>query len=500
MFRAFVHTLHRILAAMIRSSNLRLLPVLALGATFAPSLRAQLDHGFHPGGFAVSRVGDGSATLDGSAHPRFLDVYTDLGVYDDTIALPTTVVGANRRLTDSGTATSQGFLSQSADARYVLVSGYDAAVGTASVATTTAAAVNRVIGRIDLDGNVDTSTALTDAYSGSNFRSVASLDGTSFWTGGNPGARYVVSLGATTSTQLATNLTNLRVVNIFAGQLYCSSASGAFQGLSTVGAGLPTTSGQTITLLPGFPAAAGPQPYDFFFADANTVYVADDRTSGVGGIQKWVFAAGTWTLAYTLAPSATTGCRGISGSVDNGVATLLATTTTNLVVKVTDTGAASPFTTLVTGAANTALRDVLFIRRPPSLTWSGTACPNTNGTPTVGTAGGDPVTGNLGFQITASNVGAGSFTLILLLGNYVFTFGVPIPGAPPCALTYMLPDVLLGGFASPTGTLSTPVGIPANSSLGGAALGAQVAAFDLSLVGYPLPIGTSDALQVIIGN
>jgi hypothetical protein len=36
--------------------------------------------------------------------------------------------------------------------------------------------------------------------------------------------------------------------------------------------------------------------------------------------------------------------------------------------------------------------------------------------------------------------------------------------------------------------------------LGGARIGAQVVPFDFSLVGFGLPIGTSQALQIVVGN
>jgi hypothetical protein len=127
----------------------------------------------------------------------------------------------------------------------------------------------------------DTTTSLTDSsYSGSNIRSAASLDGTQFWTGGtassgaNGGVRYLPTLGPTTATQVSSSVTNIRVVNVFGGQLYASSGSGAFVGVSTVGTGTPTGSGETMTLLVG--TGTGSSPYDFFFADPSTVYIADD--------------------------------------------------------------------------------------------------------------------------------------------------------------------------------------------------------------------------------
>src|SRR5205814_8652399 len=139
----------------------------------------------------------------------------------------------------------------------------------------------------------DTTTALTDAYSGTNPRSATSSDGTNFWTGGAAGGvRRAASLGATTSTVISSTFTNNRVVSIFSGQLYVSGGAGGLTGVATVGSGLPTTTGQTATQLPGT-ATSGtntPSPYDFLFTNSTTLYVADDRTvANGGGIQKWLF-------------------------------------------------------------------------------------------------------------------------------------------------------------------------------------------------------------------
>lgn len=462
-----------------------------------------------PGNLVVARVGTGAAPLSNASTATFLDEVTVAGSPVQTIAMPTTATGLNLPFSNSGTATSEGFVTQSADGRFLVLAGYGTAPGLAAVSGTASSTVNRVIARVALDGTIDTTTALTDGYSGSNIRSATSLDGTMMWSAGtasvaaNAGVRYT-TLGSTTSLQLSATPTNMRVVNIdpFQNELFCSSATGTFQGISLIGTGLPTTAGQTTTLIPGFPTATGPSSYDFFFADAGTLYVADDRTNGSGGIQKWILSGGTATLAYTLAVTLTSGCRGLSGYVENGVATLFATTTQasgNSLVTVVDTGASSTFTTLATAAANTAFRGVRFVRTPASSVHSGVACPNNNGTPTVGTFGA-PVIGNTSFAVTAGNSGALSFVLFLLKGGPVSPVGFPVPGTPPCVQLYFLPDVLLGALTDPLGAASTPLPLPPNSSLGGIVLGAQVAAFDLSLVGFDIPIGTSDALQITIGN
>ena len=460
---------------------------------------------FTPGNLVVSRVGDGAAALSNAATARFLDEYTPAGVLVQTIALPTVASGSNFAFTASGTATSEGFVSQSADGRYLILAGYSAVPGTASVVSTTAALTPRVVARVALDGTVDTSTGLVDAYSANNIRSACSTNGIDLWTAGTasstngPGVRYT-TFGSTTTTQLSTSPTNMRVVNIAFDQLYCSSATGAFQGVSTVGTGLSTTSGQTTTLLNGFPTATGPGAYDYYFADSNTLYVADDRVTVAGGIQKWVLAAGTWTLVYTLNPATGAGCRGLSGFTEGGVTTLFATTTSNLLVSVQDTGIGSAFSVVATGATNTALRDVQWVRTPSSVTYSGTSCANSFGTPTVAIGGGLPVAGNNSFAINAGNCGPANITVFLLRFGPVLPFGVPLPGTPACALVYVAADAILPTFSDLGGAATLPIAIPNNASIAGVELANQIAAFDFSLLGFDLPIGTSDAMSVILGN
>lgn len=350
----------------------RPLPVLALLA-LAGAAQAQP---FIPGNLVVSRVGDGSAALSGSATATFLQEFSTGGALVATLPMPTAAAGSNRAFALSGSATSEGMLTLSTDGRFLTIGGYDAAPGTASIAGTTSAAVNRIVGRIDSNYGVDTSTALSDAYSGSNIRSVASTDGQNFWLAGTSGTsgsvRYAL-FGGASSTQLSTTITNTRVANIFGGQLYTSAASGAFQGVSTVGVGLPTTSGQTIALLAGFPTTAGPSSYDYVFTDANTLYVADDRAvAGGGGLQKWLFSAGSWSLAYTINANLTAGLRGLTASVDpTGAATFYATTADaisasagNKLVAVTDSGPASAFSTIAVAPGNTAFRGVDFAPVP----------------------------------------------------------------------------------------------------------------------------------------
>ncbi len=72
-------------------------------------------------------------------------------------------------------------------------------------------------------------------------------------------------------------------------------------------AGFPSTPNKSVTVITAF-------PFGIWFADANTLYVADEGDGYTGGtdlythaaaqttagLQKWVFNGSTWTLAYTL--------------------------------------------------------------------------------------------------------------------------------------------------------------------------------------------------------
>jgi len=181
---------------------------------------------FTAGNLVVYRVGTGAAPLDSTATAVFLDEYTSAGTLVQSVALPTTTSGSNRRFTASGSATSEGLLTRSTDGRYLVLAGYDAATGTPSVGSTTSAAVNRVIARIGVDGTIDTTTALTDAASGNSPRGVAATDGSGYWlTGGAGGVRYGAA-GGPTSIQLSTTVADIRGVGILGSQLLFAKTLG----------------------------------------------------------------------------------------------------------------------------------------------------------------------------------------------------------------------------------------------------------------------------------
>jgi hypothetical protein len=340
---------------------------------------------FTAGNIVVVRIGDGSTTLSNAAAKTTLMELTTAGAITYSVDMPTSVSGSNRILTQSGTAVSEGEVTLSADGRYLVCAGYDAAVNTANVATT--GTYNGTIARIDASGNVNTSTyfdrSSTGAYYQNNFRSACSVDGSAYWGSGagtstSGGVRYITHGSTSAGTQISTTVTNTRIVNIFNNQLYVSSGSGSIR-LATVGTGLPTSSGQTITNLNGLPTTTH-DPYSFVFFDMDAsvpgydlVYFASLATDI--GLYKYSFDGSTWTSRGNLINSANYFPRGITGRINcNGKIELYITTASsstnkaNRVVTFTDNAAYNatitsngsamnpPTTTLLyTAASNYAL-------------------------------------------------------------------------------------------------------------------------------------------------
>lgn len=440
---------------------------------------------FTIGNLVVVRVGDGTAPLTNASTATFLDEYTPAGVLVQTLAMPTTASGANQPFTNSGTATSEGFLNVSQNGVYLTLAGYAAAPGTAAIATSPASVVARVIARVDIGGVVDTTTTITDGYNGvpavpptttttnGNPRSAVSVDGLSYWCSGtgataNAGVRYVQH-GANTSLGLnAGGPTNVRVAGIYNGQLYATSASTVYQSVCAVGTGLPTTSGQPVSVLPGLPAASGPSAYDFWFADPQTLYIADDRATaggGGGGVQKWTNVNGTWALQYILQPA--TGCRGVTGRRVNGVTTVYATASNGQLVSFVDNGAGSPATVLATAPANTAFRGVRFLSKPTTLSRLPASC---------GAAGIQATgTGEVGTDVITTITGAQGIPFV--------GYGVTLFGLPFCGCTIVHDYLVL------LPTTQSTLAIPNNPAL--LAVSLYIQGLDLGgLGGCPNPVFT----------
>jgi hypothetical protein len=307
---------------------------------------------FFPSNLVVLRAGDGVQTLSSSGNTLFLDQYASNGLYVNTMALPDTGASA---LLISGVATSEGFMTRSADGRFLAVAGYNTNLGalTKSLSSTASTNVPRAVATIDGAGNYNLAASTTNAFSAQNIRAGATDGSNNFWgAGASDGTWY---FGNTASAgPIQTTIANSRVINIENGNLVFSTQSGtnALYSLS----GLPLTSA-TPSLI--FATANSSSPEDFAFNAAGTLaYVADDSTSG--GIQRWQLNSGTWTNVYTLATGIARSLTVDFSGPNPVIYTITAETASNRLVTVTDTSALSAAVTLATSPLNEWFRAVRF--------------------------------------------------------------------------------------------------------------------------------------------
>ncbi len=358
----------------------------ALGVAALLGLACNAFAQFTPGNLVVSIVDSGNPNLAPSSaanRVRLVELFRigpDLPdpidgaptgqVYD----LPIGLSGLNHRLTLSGTALGEGQITLSADSKYLLITGYDAPLGTANVFASASASVNRVVGRIDYTKPpgtaINTTTSLNNVFSGGSIFGAASAEGVAFFlagAGGTQGAVAAANLGAATGTPGygGTVVPTVRAIGLFKENLY--AVGGSLAGVAQV------TAGQT-TLLPGFPTTPSSlSSQGFYFLDPETLYVADDTNSDSGGIQKWQKFGGVWELSYTLnipaaVGSGMVGVRALAGSqkfdenANEIFAQLYAITTDNRLVEfIDDNPGAQPFI-LASGSLSQVFRGVEVIR------------------------------------------------------------------------------------------------------------------------------------------
>ena len=391
---------------------------------------------------SISGDGDGSGVYgDNQASPMTLEQITTTGTIVSQIVMPETTAVVNGvteyAISSEYGSSSEGTLELSADGKSLVIAGYGvnpetfneggaAVYGTAAEAQSTSilggqyTAVPRVIADINTDGVVDTSTALYDIFNNNNPRSVATVDGSSFYISGQgvkgdttQGVFYAQD-GASSATSI-NDATDTRTAEIYNGNLYVSAdstqgATGIFD-YGPVSSVSPPSGQVTPTVLPGIDlsvtltatngntvndangSGAGTSvflsPENFFFANSTTLYIADGGAPkngglGDGGLQKWSLVNGTWTLDYTLsaglnlipntagsASSGDTGLIGLTGEVVGNSVELFATTEplndlgNTAVVEITDalgatSGVGETFTTVLTASPGENIRGIAF--------------------------------------------------------------------------------------------------------------------------------------------
>jgi hypothetical protein len=281
---------------------------------------------FVGGDIVVYQIGNGSGALSNAGNPILLQEYSPTGVLVSSTTLPTTnATGTPNPIINSGSGQENGELSLSADGRYLTFTGYEASLP--NITGLKSGGFHRDVGRIDVNGNLDTSTVPADyGLTGGNATPAAaiSVDGSSFYLTAQFGGLRYINLGSTGSSTLINTVDNTTALNqlqIYNGQLYVSDHNSIY----TVGTGEPTTGGAGLTPLTGVTLHTGGTSAgaDFFFAtldvadhgtQPDTLYVADAPTNG-GQIDKYTatFTGSvptSWTLTGSVSAQNVTGLTG----------------------------------------------------------------------------------------------------------------------------------------------------------------------------------------------
>ncbi len=369
----------------------------SIATVVAPAVPARAA-GFSSGSLVVEMVGTGTAILSGAATQISILEVTTAGSLTQTIILPS---GTSDPQTDSGSASSDGYLNTYGG--FVSVPGYNAALNTASVASSNA----KVNSLLDATGSVATRTlfpvggpsgttpgtpAGVSPFSGNNYRSSIATSGSTFYgvgtSSGSPstgGAWYFNGSAFTQVSSTATGQpTNLRVVEIYNNQLYATSAASTGYGIWSIGSGLPTTAGTgTVATMAINTGTGGAYGFAMFSTGSqgagvlDLAYIADDRAVAGGGLGKWTLSGTSWSNSWSLLVGASgtstlqsgtgvgfAGIRGLAGTYDSVLgASLYATTTetsNNRLISIFDTGTTTPstYTTLQSSGSNFAFRGV----------------------------------------------------------------------------------------------------------------------------------------------
>lgn len=327
--------------------------LLAAGTVFAAPIT--------PGDLIIYRVGDGSAALGATATAIFLDEYTPLGGFVQSIALPTT---GGTVITAVGNSTTEGIMSLSQNGSKLLFAGYRIDAGTSSPG---AATVNRVIGTFSPStGLFDTSLSITDAGTGVP-RSVTSTDGSSlFYMGTSAGVRYIGTPGAAGTSTLIDSR-NSRQVLLSGDKLFASNGSSGLtpkvQDYGTLPTG-PVVSNSVVVL------ATGDAVNGFAFFDLNPSVAGNDTLYALstveGLLRKYTFDGSLWSASGSIASSAAD----VTGLASGGSVSLWLTSGSTLSGLTDSSGYGGTLsgttTSLATSTANTAFRGLVVYVPEPS--------------------------------------------------------------------------------------------------------------------------------------
>ena len=309
---------------------------------------------FVAGNLAVLRVGDGSEALSSHGNSIYIDQFTTNGTLVGSIPIPDNATNA---LLISGSASSEGALTLSADGRLLEMAGYNIAFTNSASSLPNSGSTNvpRVLGILDVAGNFALAGVTTNQYSGNNIRSGTSDGRGNYWGAGAVGGTFYFGSGPSSTVQ--NTVANSVVIQDLGGNLYLTTSK-TTPGIWKI-PGTPVVPA-TASLFVG--SGTGSSPYAFAFNPAfTTVYIADDTLAGKGGVQRWDFNGSAWSMSYAFAGLTNVGARGVTVDFSGASPIVYATTgeaSANRLVSIIDTGAGSPVTTLATAGVNQMLRGV----------------------------------------------------------------------------------------------------------------------------------------------
>ena len=342
----------------------------------------------------VVRLGDAShnavTATAGAAQPVYLDEYAPgptSATLVQSIALSTSLctLGNGAAGTYNDWA-KEGFPSISGNGLLVSFGCYRVALGTV---IGTASSVLKTLAYVNVAGNVDTSTSSQKPYFSSTtstsgkiaLHAVATQDGTTFWLGMGPGytcgpcygSYNYVPYGGSTANYVAhaagqPGYNDGRFVGVFNGQLYGtdSSSDSGWNGLFTIGSGLPTTAVNSASLS----GTVTGSPWGFVFENTTSVWIADDGTLATFNVRQWMATGSAWTVRRSFSWT-TTAVYSIAGRYEAGSGFVLyGTTPTTLYRYVVST---STSTALATSASTNVFRGVAIAPAAATPTASPTA-------------------------------------------------------------------------------------------------------------------------------
>lgn len=275
-----------------------------------------------------------------------------------TLAINGTTGGDALRF--SGSATSTGYLSRSADGSQVAFVGANAATTTGNTNTI----LTRGVGTFDSAGTFSLA-ATYSGISGNQPRSATTLDGTQ-WFIADQGGIY------TNDATAPSPAGNFRGIKAFGDDVYLGRASGTV-GTSVV-ASVSAASGGTVSALTGLPNSSSFQ--DFYFVSSGNngatfdlLYTLSATSNTAGTIDKYSLVSGSWISNGSFSTGA--GGFGLAVSFNGTGSDIFFTTgqgalTANSVRKLTDAGGyntsfdAGTATTLFTAPAGTIIKGIDF--------------------------------------------------------------------------------------------------------------------------------------------